>query len=106
MNVQEWGCFSNFLRADDITRTGQCPSKGGGVLVKNPVSAPGPPPPLFKNPGSAPAGGGSGQWSRGTNNSILSLRAIRLLSTILSPSYLTNAMAWIVSTEIQVKYNV
>ena len=25
----------------------------GGVLVKNPVSAPGPPPP-FKNPGSAP----------------------------------------------------
>ena len=31
VNVQEWGCFS-----------------------KNPVSAPGPPPP-FKNPGSAPA---------------------------------------------------
>ena len=28
--------------------------QGGGVLVKNPVSAPGPPPP-FKNPGSAPA---------------------------------------------------
>ena len=27
--------------------------QGGGVLVKNPVSAPGPPPP-FKNPGSAP----------------------------------------------------
>ena len=26
--------------------------QGGGVLVKNPVSAPGPPP--FKNPGSAP----------------------------------------------------
>ena len=40
MNVQEWGCFSNFLRSDDVTRT---MSKGGGVLVKNPVSAPGPP---------------------------------------------------------------
>ena len=52
MNVQEWGCFSNFLRSDDVTWT---MSKGGGVLVKNPVSAPGPPP--FKNPGSAPAGG-------------------------------------------------
>ena len=50
VNVQEWGCFSIFLRADDVTRT---MSKGGGVLVKNPVSAPGPPPP-FKNPGSAP----------------------------------------------------
>ena len=50
VNVQEWGCFSNFLRSDDVTRT---MSKGGGVLVKNPVSAPGPPPP-FKNPGSAP----------------------------------------------------
>ena len=37
VNVQEWGCFSNFLRADDVTRT---MSKGGGVLVKNPVSAP------------------------------------------------------------------
>ena len=80
VNVQEWGCFSIFLRANDVTRTmskgggvrlwmsksggvfqifwgrmtshGQCP-RGGGVLVKNPVSAPGPPPP-FKNPGSAP----------------------------------------------------
>ena len=50
VNVQEWGCFSNFLRSDDVTWT---MSKGGGVLVKNPVSAPGPPPP-FKNPGSAP----------------------------------------------------
>ena len=30
MNVQEWGCFSIFLRADDVTRT---MSKGGGVLV-------------------------------------------------------------------------
>ena len=49
VNVQEWGCFSIFLMADDVTRT---MSKGGGVLVKNPVSAPGPPP--FKNPGSAP----------------------------------------------------
>ena len=50
MNVQEWGCFSNSLRADDVTRT----MSKGGVLVKNAVSAPGPPPP-FKNPGSAPA---------------------------------------------------
>ena len=50
VNVQEWGCFSIFLRADDVTRA---MPKGGGVLVKNPVSAPGPPP--FKNPGSAPA---------------------------------------------------
>ena len=33
-----------------MTSHGQCPR--GGVLVKNPVSAPGPPP--FKNPGSAP----------------------------------------------------
>ena len=33
-----------------MTSRGQCPR--GGVLVKNPVSAPGPPP--FKNPGSAP----------------------------------------------------
>ena len=49
MNVQEWGCFSNFLRSDDVTRT---MSKGGGVLVKNLLSVPGPPP--FKNPGSAP----------------------------------------------------
>ena len=38
VNVQEWGCFSNFL--DDVTRT----MSKGGVLVKNPVSAPGPPP--------------------------------------------------------------
>ena len=51
VNVQEWGCFSIFLRADDVTRT---MSKGGCVLVKNPVSAPGPPPPPLKNPGSAP----------------------------------------------------
>ena len=36
-----------------MTSHGQCPRGGGGVLVKNPVSAPGPPP--FKNPGSAPA---------------------------------------------------
>ena len=40
VNVQEWGCFSNFLRSDDVTRT---MSKGGGVLVKNLVSVPGPP---------------------------------------------------------------
>ena len=46
VNVQEWGCFSIFLRADDVTRT---MPKGGGVLVvKNPVSAPGPPPPISK----------------------------------------------------------
>ena len=31
------GVFFNFLRADDNVQ-------GGGVLVKNPVSAPGPPP--------------------------------------------------------------
>ena len=37
MNVQEWGCFSNFLRSDDVTWT----MSKGGVLVKNPVSAPG-----------------------------------------------------------------
>ena len=43
------GCFSNFLRSDDVTRT----MSKGGVLVKNLVSVPGPPP--FKNPGSAPA---------------------------------------------------
>ena len=42
MNVQEWGCFSIFRRADDVTRT---MSKGVCVLVKNPVSAPGTPPP-------------------------------------------------------------
>ena len=35
VNVQEWGCFSNFLKADNVQ---------GGVLVKNPVSTPGPPP--------------------------------------------------------------
>ena len=29
VNVQEWGCFSIFLRADDVTRT---MSKGGGCL--------------------------------------------------------------------------
>ena len=69
------GCFSNFLRSDDVTRTmskggvlvnvqewgvffsavGRRHAdnvQGGGVLVKNLVSVPGPPP--FKNPGSAP----------------------------------------------------
>ena len=46
VNVQEWGCFSIFLRSDDVTRT---MSKEGGVLVKNPVSAPGPPPPFQKS---------------------------------------------------------
>ena len=29
VNVQEWGCFSNFLRSDDVTWT---MSKGGGCL--------------------------------------------------------------------------
>ena len=29
VNVQEWGCFSIFLRSDDVTRT---MSKGGGCL--------------------------------------------------------------------------
>ena len=73
VNVQEWGCFSIFRRADDVTRTmskgggacecprvgaffklmtsrGQCP-RGGGVREclhtppsGNPVSAPGVPP--------------------------------------------------------------
>ena len=45
VNVQEWGCFSIFRRADDVTRT----MSKGGVLVNvftpppsgNPVSAPG-----------------------------------------------------------------
>ena len=62
VNVQEWGCFSIFLRADDVTQTMSKAGGGvlvnaqmskGGVLVKNHVSAPRPPPP-FKNPGSAP----------------------------------------------------
>ena len=30
--VQEWGCFSNFLRSDDVTRT---MSKGGGACEKS-----------------------------------------------------------------------
>ena len=30
VNVQEWGCFSIFRRADDVTRT---MSKGGGCLL-------------------------------------------------------------------------
>ena len=29
VNVQEWGCFSNFLRADDVTGNVQ---GGGGCL--------------------------------------------------------------------------
>ena len=41
------GVFFNFLRADDVTRT--MSKGGGGVLVKNPVSAPGPPPPFKKS---------------------------------------------------------
>ena len=44
-----------------MTLRGQCP-RGGGVLVKNPVSVPGLPP--FKNPGSAP---GSARCGRKVN---------------------------------------
>ena len=64
---------ANFLRADDVTRTMSRTMSKGGVLVKNPVSVPGPPPP-FKNPGSAPAcahgprsihSGGSRMWGTG-----------------------------------------
>ena len=52
VNAQEWGCFLNFLRADDVTRT---MSKGGrGACEKSCIRAWTPPPP-FKNPGSAPA---------------------------------------------------
>ena len=32
VNVQEWGCFSIFRRADDVTRT-MSKRGGGGVLV-------------------------------------------------------------------------
>ena len=32
VNVQEWGCFSIFWRADDVTRT-MSKGGGGGVLV-------------------------------------------------------------------------
>ena len=42
-NFSEGGC----RHADNV--------QGGGVLVINHVSAPGPPPPPFKNPGAAPA---------------------------------------------------
>ena len=72
VNVQEWGCFSNFLRSDDVTWR-QCPR--GGVLVKNPVSAPGPPP--FKNPGSAPEAlyfpNTKGQYTTGMSFRVLTL---------------------------------
>ena len=44
VNVQEWGCFSFFRRADDVTRT---MSKGGCACECLH-------PPPFKNPGSAP----------------------------------------------------
>ena len=36
MNVHEWGCFSIFLRADDVTRT---MSKGGGACEKSCIRA-------------------------------------------------------------------
>ena len=47
VNVQEWGCFSIFRRADDVTQT---MSKGGGCLWN--VFTP--PPPPSGNPVSAP----------------------------------------------------
>ena len=34
VNVQEWGCFSIFRRANDVTQT--MSKGGGGVLVKSP----------------------------------------------------------------------
>ena len=46
VNDQEWGCFSIFWRADDVTRT----MSKGGVLVN--VFTP--PPPPSENPVSAP----------------------------------------------------
>ena len=68
VNVQEWGCFSIFRRADDVTRT---MSKGGGGACEclqppppsgNPVSAPvfhpskfRPPPPHTWMAGYGPA---------------------------------------------------
>ena len=57
MNVQEWGCFSIFRRADDVTRT---MPKGVVVLVNvsppfQEILYPRVDPPPFKNPGSAPA---------------------------------------------------
>ena len=48
VNVQEWGYFSFFLRADDVTQT---MSKGGGGACE----CLDPPPPLSGNPVSAPA---------------------------------------------------
>ena len=56
VHVQDWGCFSIFLRADDVTRT---MSKGGACeclhapFRKSCIRAWTPPP--FRNPGSAPA---------------------------------------------------
>ena len=47
VNVQEWGCFSIFRRADDVTQT---MSKGGGGACG--MSSP--PPPPSENPVSAP----------------------------------------------------
>ena len=46
VNVQGWGCFSNFLRADDVTRT----MSKGDACEKSCIRAWTP----FKNPGSAP----------------------------------------------------
>ena len=40
VNVQEWGCFSNFLRADDVTRT----MSKGGACEKSCIRAWTPPP--------------------------------------------------------------
>ena len=41
VNVQEWGCFTIFLRADDVTRT---MSKGGCAFEKSCIRAWTPPP--------------------------------------------------------------
>ena len=35
VNDQEWGCFSIFWRADDVTSRGQCPRGGGCLLLVN-----------------------------------------------------------------------
>ena len=47
VNVQEWGCFSNFLRSDDVTRT---MSKGGCACEKSCIRAWTPPPSKILDP--------------------------------------------------------
>ena len=46
VNVQEWGCFSIFWRADDVTRT---MFKGCVCVLVNVFTPPPPPPPLRKS---------------------------------------------------------